>query len=85
MTITDITQNRALALIGCKYCARCKGAALINTGKNYCKACIAVRASNHYRNGGGKERQAAWVRANRERNRAYQRLKYQRKKARPGE
>lgn len=79
--------NRALALIGCRYCPGCRKAVeldLMNARNKICKACNTAR-TNAYYHGGGKAKLREWVNANREAVNAYQREYYRRKNARPGE
>lgn len=68
-----IAINRHLALIGCRYCARCHGAAPTSK-QGYCRECKVGEtrrweAKNH-------ERKMSWRRANTEKMLAYAR-KYQ--------
>ncbi len=81
--------NRALALIGCRYCAGCRKAVeldLMGAGRaRNCKACNTARTNAYYHNGGGKAKLKEWKNANREACNAYQRAYYRRKNARPGE
>lgn len=79
--------NRALALIGCRYCPGCRKAVeldLMNAENKICKACNAARTNAYYHQG-GKAKQKEWNKANREALNAYQRAYYRRKHARPGE